>query len=284
MTNAKFLTVLIALLLVVILGVICIFITDTIGGFEFGTGKSVVIQFGFIEADDISAVEQAVNQIITEENLVAQSVRHQRNLVEDVKAIVYTFNDLTADQTARFEALATMQGVNTIYVGSNNSSLGYSTLLWCGITLAIALVLFAAVMIFATGKLGRAQMTVSALVVLILNILATLAASMILAYIGIKVTVGGMCAVLITAAFSIFLTTLAANRLANTKNSEAAYSEIRKPVIFATIILILALIAFSASMSIYVLSITVPLFVGVVFSALTNLYVFLPMKDKMSVK
>jgi len=284
MTNAKFLTVLIALLLVVILGVICIFITDTIGGFEFGTGKSVVIQFGFIEADDISAVEQAVNQIITEENLVAQSVRHQRNLVEDVKAIVYTFNDLTADQTARFEALATMQGVNTIYVGSNNSSLGYSTLLWCGITLAIALVLFAAVMIFATGKLGRAQMTVSALVVLILNILATLAASMILAYIGIKVTVGGMCAVLITAAFSIFLTTLAANRLANTKNSEAAYSEIRKPVIFTTIILMLALIAFSASMSIYVLSITVPLFVGVVFSALTNLYVLLPMKDKMSVK
>jgi len=284
MTNAKFLTVLIALLLVVILGVVCIFITDTIGGFEFGTGKSVVIQFGFIEADDVAAVEQAANQIITEENLVAQSIRHQRNLVEDVKAIVYTFDGLTADQAARFEALATMQGVDTIYVGANNSSLGYDTLLWGGITLAIAFVLFAVVMIFATGKLGRVQMTVSALVVLILNILATLATSMILAYIGIKVTVGGICAVLITAAFSIFLTTLVANRLANIKDSEAAYREIRKPVVFTTIILMLALIAFSASMSIYVLSITVPLFVGVVFSALTNLYVLLPMKDKMSVK
>lgn len=284
MTNAKFLTVLIALLLVVILGVVCIFITDTIGGFEFGTGKSVVIQFGFIEADDVTAVEQAANQIITEENLVAQSVRHQTNLVEDVKAIVYTFDSLTADQAARFEALSTMQGVNTIYVGTNNSSLGYDTLLWGGITLAIAFVLFAVVMIFATGKLGRTQMTISALVVLILNILATLAACMILAYIGIKVTVAGICAVLITATFSIFLTTLAANRLANNKDSEAAYREIRKPVMFTTIILMLALIAFSASMSIYVLSITVPLFVGVVFSALTNLYVLLPMKDKMSLK
>lgn len=284
MTNAKFLTVLIALLLVVILGVVCIFITDSIGGFEFGTGKSVVIQFGFIEAEDVSAVEQAANQIISEENLVAQSIRHQRNLVEDVKAIVYTFDGLTADQAARFEALATMQGVSTIYVGTNNSSLGYNTLLWSGITLAIAFVLFAVVMIFATGKLGRAQMTISALVVLILNILATLAASMILAYIGIKVTVGGICAVLITTAFSIFLTALAANRLANTKDSEAAYREIRKPVMFTTIILMLALIAFSASMSVYVLSITVPLFVGVVFSALTNLYVLLPMRDKMSVK
>ncbi|HRX13870.1 MAG TPA: hypothetical protein P5087_02495 [Eubacteriales bacterium] len=284
MTNAKFLTVLIALLLVVILGVVCIFITDTIGGFEFGTGKSVVIQFGFIEADDVSAVEQAANQIITEENLVAQSIRHQTNLVEDVKAIVYTFDSLTADQATRFEALSTMQGVNTIYVGTNNSSLGYDTLLWGGITLAIAFVLFAVVMIFATGKLGRAQMTISSLVVTILNILATLAACMILAYIGIKVTVAGICAVLITAAFSIFLTTLAANRLANNKDSEAAYREIRKPVMFTTIILMLALIAFSASMSIYVLSITVPLFVGVIFSALTNLYVLLPMKDKMSVK
>ncbi|HPG92582.1 MAG TPA: hypothetical protein PK675_04145 [Clostridia bacterium] len=286
MTNAKFLTVLIALLLVVILGVVCIFVTDVIGGFEFGMGKSVVIQFGFIEEDDISAVEQAVDQIVSEENLLVQSVRHQTNLTEDIKGIVYVFGDLTADQIARFEGLATMQGVDTVFAGANNASYGNDTILWGGISLAIVFAVFVVVMLFACGKLGRVQMTVSSVVVLILNLMTVLATGMILAYLGIKVTVGTIYATLIVAAFSMFLTALVANRLANAKDmsSQTAYNEIRKPILFTAIVLMLALIAFSVSLSIYILSITVPLFIGVVFATLTNLYVLLPLKDKMSVR
>lgn len=286
MTSKKFITVLAIMLIIAVLGVAGLLLAGTVGGAEFGGGKTIVVMFDYVEQSQFETLDKDIDEAFASAGMKVLSKRLFVNILDDKEGAVYTFGSLTDNQTAVVDEIETMQNVKSVALSDNNASAGGKTLLWGGIGTAIFAVIFGIIVAFSSGKLGRAQMTVSAVLTLVITLITSLAANMIIAYFGIKFTVASVAANVAVALLSMVLSAILMNRLAGSKatDMQEVYSEVKKPVFFAAIVLLVALIAFSASMSYYVLSATIPMFVGVLFGALANLYVLLPLWSRMTEK
>lgn len=285
MTNTKFILVLIAMLLVAALGVAALLLTDTVGGPEFGQGKSVLVMFEYVEETESETLENEINNTFAEMGLKPQTTRYYQNIIGGNEGVMYSFGDLTDAQLEKISKIQNIQNVKSVTVQSNNAVYGNHYLLWGGVALAIAVFIYGVILAFATKNLGRAAMTTSALTVLVATLLTSLAVSMLLAYFGIKVTVASIGANIAVALYTMLLSTIIITRLAKAKEGAGqVFAELKKPVMFATIAALVGCLAFAASLSYYVVSAALPLFAGVLFASLANMYVLMPIWSKLANK
>lgn len=282
----KFWITMIACLLVILVGVIGVFVNSAFFSAEY-QGKSAIISVDYLKDDEYIELKKDINKVISDSDAKPVSVQPIKDLYDMEKGLCYMFNDLTDAQTNALSELVSIEGIRAVTIGKvDNTSLN-KVLLWSGIALAIILVLTFVAYVVLFKKTNRIMTALSVILVVALNVLTTIGIISIMSLIGIKATVASAGVILAIAVFSIILSLLIFTKIRQSEklNSTAVESVLvdnKKPMLFSTIILLLACVGFAVLGTNVALSFAIPFFFGILATYSTCTFALIPIWQKFS--
>ncbi|MDD3832144.1 MAG: hypothetical protein PHW00_05770 [Clostridia bacterium] len=288
MNSKKTLVLVIIYALIIVAGVVSICVAN-IGGIGFGDITTLTIvnqyQMTFDEFDEY--IDTTLVEHINNEHIKVENRQIVYDVVDHYSIVVYDFHNLTAEEQSKLDTVLTAQSGNMTYnftksLSDLSNKALYMTAIIVGVVLILQFIYFA---IFNKST-GRISTAVVSTITLMINIIVSSAVICLLGLVGIKVTAHAIASPLIVAFLTVVVNVVLFDVTAQIMTKSAkpaqevltdALAEIKVPMLYATLIGMVACVLLAAVGSYSMLSLTLAVFFGIMAVLCTTMYIAQPL-------